>query len=141
MHYYLSDPVSEKEIINTLLKTVNLEKVKQRKGFSLLDLKRFAEFKGYKAAGYKMDMEYLKGLGKPVLVPIKFKNYRHFVIVKAVVGDRVFLSDPAIGNMTMKIGRFQSIWTEGIGLLVEHFGGNDKNDKEDTSPPPQANKM
>jgi len=121
-NYYLGDPVSEKEIISTIFRSVDMKKVQERRGFSLLDLKKFAEAKGYKVTGYKMDPEYLAGLKKPVLVPIKFKNYQHFVIVKGVIGDRVFLSDPAVGNMTMKISRFEGIWLGGIGLVIEHSG-------------------
>jgi len=39
LKYHFRDPVSEKEIIDTLLKTVPLKKVLERKGFSLYDLK------------------------------------------------------------------------------------------------------
>ena len=127
LNYYLNDPISEKEIINTLLKSVSLAKVKQRKGFSLLDLKNYAESKGYKVTGYQMDFDFLQKLNKPALVPIKFKNYRHFIIVKGVAGDRVFLADPAVGNITMKINRFEKIWTAGIGLVVEKDNADDKN--------------
>lgn len=119
LNYYLSDPISESEIINTLLKQVPLEKVRERRGFTLLDLKKFAQSKGYNVTGYKMDIEFLRKLGKPVLVPIKFKNYRHFVIVKGVIADRIFIADPAVGNMSMKISKFEKVWTNGIGLVVE----------------------
>ena len=118
-NYYLGHPITEKEIIQTLLKTTSLEKVRRRNGFSLLDLKRFVQFKGYKVVGYKMDAEFLKELDTPVLVPITFKKYRHFVVVKDVIGDRVFFADPTAGNMIMKVDRFVSIWREGIGLVVE----------------------
>lgn len=119
LNYYLEDSISENEIINTLLKQVPLEKVKERRGFTLLDLKKFARSKGYNVTGYKMDVEFLRKLNKPVLVPIKFKNYRHFVIVKGVMADRIFIADPAVGNMSMKISKFEKVWTNGIGLLVE----------------------
>ncbi len=119
LNYYLDDPIEEEEIILTLLETVPIEKVRARNGFSLLDLKTFAKLKGYKVTGYKMDTEFLKELNKPVLVPIKYRNYRHFVIVKGIVGGRVFIADPAAGNMSMKIFQFEKIWTRGIGLVVE----------------------
>ena len=41
LNFYLNDPVSEKEIIDALLKIVPLQKVKARKGFSLFDLKKY----------------------------------------------------------------------------------------------------
>lgn len=128
MKYYLQDPITEHQIIDTLLKFVDLEKVQQRRGFSLLDLKKFAQARGYKVTGYKMDFDFLRNLGKPVLVPIKFKNYRHFVIVRAVIGDRVFLADPAMGNLTVKTHRFEKMWLKGIGLLVEQIDSKTKID-------------
>lgn len=125
LNYYLKDPISEKQIVSELLQTTPLAKVKERKGFSLYDLKQYAERKGYKVTGYQMDFDFLKKLHKPVLVPIKFKNYRHFVVVKEVIGDRVFIADPAIGNMTMKDVKFKALWTNGIGFLVEHQNEED----------------
>ena len=127
-HYYLNDPVPEIEIINSLLNTIPLDKVIARQGFSLFDLKKFAQSRGYKVTGYRMDFAYLKSIGKPVLVPIKFKNYRHFVVVKGVSGDRVFIADPAVGNMTIKDEKFKSMWTNGIGFVVEHPDRNVKGD-------------
>jgi len=59
LSYYFQDKVTEEEIIKFLLLTTDLKKVKQKKGFSLLDLKNFAKYKGYQVVGYKMDLEYL----------------------------------------------------------------------------------
>ena len=118
LNYYLNDPVEEREIINTLLKSVPLEKIIERRGFSLLDLKHFAQEKGFNVVGYKMDIESLRRLNQPVLVPISFKKYQHFVVVKAVMADRVFIADPAAGNVSMKIDKFQSLWTNGIVLSI-----------------------
>lgn len=118
-NYYLNTPVSEQEIIESLLTIIPIEKVRERRGFSLYDLKKFAQEHGYEATGYQMDMDFLRELKKPILVPIKFKNYRHFVVVRGVVGDRVFIADPAAGNLSMKVDKFQKVWTNGIGLLIE----------------------
>jgi hypothetical protein len=54
----------------------------------------------------------------PVLVPINAWGYYHFVIVRGFRGDRVFLADPAVGNTTMKISRFEEVWVDGIGFVV-----------------------
>lgn len=122
LNYYLNDPITETEIISDLLQIVPLEKVKERMGFSLYDLKKYSELKGYVVTGYKMDFDFLRDVGRPLLVPIKFKNYRHFVVVKAVIGDRVFIADPALGNVSVKDEKFKQMWTNGIGFVVEHSG-------------------
>ena len=119
LHYYLGDPVSEQEIIEDLLMSVPLEKVIQRRGFSLYDLKTFAQQRGYKVTGYQMNINFLKNLKAPVLVPIRFRNYSHFVVVRGIVSDRVFLADPAAGNVSMKVDKFERIWMGGIGFVVE----------------------
>lgn len=119
LNYYLGDPISETEIIKGLMRTCDIRKVQARHGFSLLDLKKFAQAMGYNATGYEMDIEFLKELKKPVLVPIQFKNFRHFVVIRGIVGNRVFFADPAIGNMSMKVYKFRSIWQGGIGLVIE----------------------
>jgi predicted double-glycine peptidase len=120
LNHHFGDRASEKDIIASLLQITPLAKVKERKGFSLLDLKKYVEAKGYKATGYQMDIDFLKELAKPTLVPIKFKNYRHFVIVKGIIADRVFFADPAAGNMSMKVDKFNKMWTNNIGLVIDH---------------------
>lgn len=122
LSYYFQDKVTEEEIIKFLLLTTDLEKVKQRLGFSLLDLKNFAKYRGYEVVGYKMDLEYLVGLDKPVLIPVDIKDYAHFVIFRGLKGDRVFLADPALGNITMRVERFLNIWKGGIGLVLSKTG-------------------
>ncbi len=126
LNYYLDEKITEREIIETLFKTVPFEKVQERRGFSLLDLKKFTQSKGYVVTAYKMSTKFLSEREGPVLVPIKFKNYQHFVIVKDVIADRIFLADPSAGNVSMKISKFEKLWINGIGLIVER----DKNDKK-----------
>ncbi|MBU1061480.1 MAG: C39 family peptidase [Candidatus Omnitrophica bacterium] len=125
--YFFSDTVTEDEIIKGLLITVDLEKIKERKGFSLLDLKNYAKMRGYEVVGYKMDLEYLVSLNKPVLVPINIKDYSHFIIFRGLIGDRVFLADPALGNMTMRVEKFLNLWQNGIGLVLSKADNQNPN--------------
>lgn len=122
--YYFQDKVTEKQVIKYLLLTTELERVKERRGFSLLDLKNFAKARGYEVIGYRMDLEYLLSLDRPVLIPMKIKDYSHFVIFRGLRGDRVFVADPALGNMTMRTDKFLELWNGGVGLVVS------KTDKE-----------
>lgn len=119
LNYYLDDPITEKEIIEELHKHVPREKAIERGGFTLLDLKNFAQAQGYEVTGYRMDVEFLRSVKQPVLVRINMRNYSHFVIVKGVINDRIFLADPTAGNVSMKIPQFEKIWTNGIGLVIE----------------------
>lgn len=117
-NYYLGEHLSEKEIIDGLFKVGNVRAIIKRRGFSLLDMKRFAEAKGYKAAGYKTDLEGLIKLGKPAIVTIVLGNYKHFVVFRGIKKGRVFLADPALGNVTIDIEKFKQIWYRNIALVI-----------------------
>ena len=121
--HHLDDPTSEAAVIVWLLQRLDPVRVQSRGGFSLLDLKRFAEARGYKAEGYAgLALADLIELG-PAIVPVRAKGYDHFVVVRGVVGDRVLIADPAFGNMTRRADRFGEIWTSGIGFVVQPRGG------------------
>jgi predicted double-glycine peptidase len=145
--HHFRDPVNEGEVIGFIFihgqtPEEGLKKYFQRQGFSLLDLKRFAEFRGYKVAGYReMDfsdlLEFLEKDRLPVLVPINTFGYSHFVIVRGIEGNRVYLADPAFGKTTMTIARFASVWVDGIGLIVSRGQLARRNGR----PPPQDRQL
>ena len=114
--YQHGDPVSEQEVARALIRReeylANPEVVKIRQGFSLLDLKRYADGRGYIGIGYgQLSFEDLIDLA-PIMVPVNFNGYNHFVVFRGVVGDRVVLADPAWGNRTMPVERFEDSWLE-----------------------------
>jgi len=113
-NYYLKVPVKETEIIRTLLelnrKKGTLEDVIRRKGFSMLDLKLFAEERGLKAAGYRLEFEDLAKLGVQAIVPIIPDGFKHFVVFRGADSRRVYLSDPSFGNLIESIDQFKKDW-------------------------------
>lgn len=127
LSYYFEDKVTEDDVIKFLLLTGDLNKIKARKGFSLLDLKNFAKYKGYEVTGYKMDLDFLVKSDKPILVPVNIKDYSHFIVFLGQRGNRVFLADPALGRITMPPDRFTKIWQGGIGLVLTKAGEENLN--------------
>jgi hypothetical protein len=116
---FLDDPVPETSVIVWLLRRTDPIRVQSRGGFSLLDLKRFANARGYSAEGYAdMTLGDLVDFESPVIVPVSVKGYDHFVVFRGADGDRVLLADPAFGNVTSSIARFETIWQGGIGFVV-----------------------
>lgn len=116
---YYGDKVSEALIITSILQRTDLRKVRARGGFSLLDLKRFVESRGYQGKGYAgLTLEEMAGMGMPAIVPVRIQEYDHFVLFRGMLGNHAVLSDPATGTMTMKSDRFQEIWKNGIGFIV-----------------------
>lgn len=115
---YFNDPIKEEEIIDTILKTGDIKKIIERRGFSFLDIKRFLEARGYKAQGYRSELQDLMELKAPVLMPISINNYKHFVLFLGVKGNRVYLVDPSVGIVTMPVYQFEDAWKERVFLLV-----------------------
>jgi predicted double-glycine peptidase len=128
-NYYLGRSVDEKEIIKTLLeinkKRGTLEDVIKRRGFSLLDLKLFAEDQGFKSSGFRLDYEDLVKLGIPAIVPIIPSGFKHFVVFRGADRDRVYLADPSFGNLIESVEEFKKDWYgfTNVALVVVPKGG------------------
>jgi predicted double-glycine peptidase len=117
--YDFNDNTPESAIVVWILHRVNPVRVRSRGGFSLLDLKHFAQARGYSAEGFSgMNLQDLAAEKSSVIVPIHFKGFDHFVVVKGIIGDRVILADPGFGNVTMRTGRFMKMWKNGIVFII-----------------------
>ena len=57
----------------------------------------------------------------PIMVPINALGYNHFVVFRGVIGNRVLVADPAWGNRTMTIDKFQRMWLD-YGEPMGHVG-------------------
>ncbi len=121
LHYYLNKPLDEMSVINLLFRVGNVEKIKKRKGFSLLDIKRFFEALGYKAKGVRTNVETLAQVRKPAIVTIVIGNYKHYVVFRGVHEGKVVVSDPAFGVALLPVNEFNKMWYKNIALIVDHY--------------------
>jgi uncharacterized protein len=134
--YYLDTPTDETSIIGDLIRHGDPLRVRQRGGFSLLDLKRFVQRHGYRSRGYgRLSLPELAAFKTAAIVPIKTHGYDHFVIFVSLIGDRVVLADPAYGNMSLTARQFGRIWQNGIAFMV--FRGEVRPAEEAPAPDPQ----
>ena len=120
LNYQHGDPVAEKDIAVAMMKREeyikNPQLVQIREGFSLLDLKRNVDARGYKGIGYgKLQLKDLVDKA-PILVPIRTNGYNHFVVFRGMRSERVLLADPAWGNRTMPVADFMEKWIDYPGL-------------------------
>ncbi|WP_051920690.1 C39 family peptidase [Thermodesulfobacterium hydrogeniphilum] len=122
LKYYYNFDINEENIIKNILKHADIKKIKAR-GFSMLDLKKGAERLGFKAEGYKVPFEKLSLINIPTIVLLNINNYKHFVILKGVKGNKVFLADPAYGHKVMDLSQFKKSWN---GILLAVFGKRPK---------------
>jgi hypothetical protein len=135
LRYEFGESVTEKEVAHGLMRrseyVENPKLVQIREGFSLLDLKRYVQARGYKGQGFGQ-FEFNDLVERaPVMVPVNALGYNHFVIFRGVKGNRVLLADPAWGNRTMTIDKFQRMWLDygdpigHVGFVVEHADGRE----------------
>ncbi len=133
LHYQHHDFVSEREIAKRLISRKEYIEMPQlvtvRQGFSLLDLKRYVDARGYQGIGYgKLALKDLIERA-PIMVPVSIHGYNHFVVFRGIRGNRVLLADPAWGNRTLLKERFEHSWIEypeigKVGFVVVRNGGN-----------------
>lgn len=132
LNYQHGDMVSEREIALGLISRKEYiedpELVQRRQGFSLLDLKRYVDARGYEGIGYgRLTLADLEAKA-PIMVPINAKGYNHFVVFRGRLGNRVLLADPAFGTTTMTVGAFERAWLDypnlgKVGFLVARRDG------------------
>jgi predicted double-glycine peptidase len=132
LNYQHGDPVSEREIARALMQRreylADPSRVRMQQGFSLLDLKRYVDKRGYEGIGYgRLTLQDLIHRA-PVLVPVSLHGYNHFVVFRGIHGDRVLLADPAWGNRTLRVDKFQEAWIEApkvgkVGFVVAARAG------------------
>ena len=121
--YDLQSPTPETEIIVWILHRADPVKIQSRGGFSLLDLKRFAQAHGFAAEGYAdLSLAELAAMRQPAIVPVRVKGYDHFVVFRGLLEDRVMLADPAFGNLTEPRARFLKTWKNGLAFFVSRKG-------------------
>lgn len=116
--YSFKQPVTEKAVAQAMLRRTDPLRVKVRGGFSLLDMKRYAETRGYSGVGFrKVSLDELLGMQSPI-VPIDEYGDPHFVVVRGLRDGKVDIADPGFGNRTMSIERFRAAWKDGIAFVV-----------------------
>jgi len=118
LNYYLGEELTERKVIEGLVEYGDKKQIERLRAFSLLDMKRFVEKLGYKAAGYKIDIADLRTLGKPCIVPMEVFGYQHFCVFRGIVKDHVFLADPYLGDVSYPVEKFRKMWQRNIAFVV-----------------------
>ena len=115
---YVGTQLNEQQIMNGLLEYGERDKIIERRSFSLLDMKRFVNALGLDSGGYRGEFEDLVKQGQPAIVPISYAGFKHFVIYKGYKDGRVYIADPALGNVSFDQERFKQIWENNTLFLI-----------------------
>ncbi|HEX2197229.1 MAG TPA: C39 family peptidase [Burkholderiales bacterium] len=116
--YELKVPVTERQVAQDMLRRTDPLRVKVRGGFSLLDMKRYADLWTYPAEGYRgLSLEELVTMPSPI-VPIEEYGNPHFVVVRGLRDGKVDIADPAFGNRMLSVDHFKELWQTGLAFVV-----------------------
>ena len=124
LNFYLGRSLTERQVMEGLLHYGESDRIVQRRAFSMLDMKRLATALGYPAGGFRATLDDLIDLDHPAIVPIFHAGFKHFVVVRTIRDGRVFVADPAVGNISFTVAQFKEKWQEGVLFIV--FPGGDK---------------
>ena len=117
LRYAYGLDADEATVIEGMMRVADPVVVQQR-GFSLLDIKRYVEALGMRGRGYRIDEWRLRSLRVPAIVLVDVRGFRHFVVLKQVVGDQVEVGDPILGNRSVPMGEFLESWPSRAVFVV-----------------------
>lgn len=115
---HIGIPVTEQQAMEGMLEHGESDKIIARRGFSLLDMKRFAASLGLEGNGFRGELSDLRSLTSPVIVPIDFENFKHFVVLRGLREGKVFLADPALGHLVVSESEFVGMWDRNTLFLI-----------------------
>ena len=115
---YIGTQLDEQQVMNGLMKFGETDKIIERRSFSLLDMKRFVSALGLESGGYRGEFKDLVNQDQPAIVPISYAGFKHFVVYKGYKNGRVYVADPALGNISFEERRFQDIWENNTLFLI-----------------------
>lgn len=130
---------TEQQVLVNMLKIADPDVVRE-KGFSLLDMKNYAQNVGMDAEGYRLTYDALGKLQVPSIALINIRGYKHFVIIRKVFPDHVAVGDPALGNRLMTRREFETAWN-GVAFIVTGANYNPANILLDPPAPLSAKRL
>lgn len=137
--FHYDQPVNETVVFQAMFAAGDQAQIRS-KGFSMLDMKRFLEARGYTADGVRVPLDTLAKVGIPAIVLIADRGYRHFVVLKGVRRQRVLIGDPALGARVMSERDFEAARVGNLFFVIRshreraHFNSPDDWDSRLTAP-------
>lgn len=127
--HHFATPTSEQAVFDAMIERGDREQIR-RLGFSLLDMKRYLESRGFQADGFEAPLSALVEATTPAVVLINERGYNHFVVVKGLRDGRVLFGDPAGGTRAMNAAAFEALRVNDILFVISERVGrfNDAGD-------------
>ena len=116
LRFHYGVAVDEGDVFRAMYDTGDQARIREV-GFSMLDMKHYLESRGFQADGLRLNLDRVAQIGAPMIALISHENYRHFVVIKGVEGDRVLVGDPTFGLRVWARADFEGVWN-GIVLAI-----------------------
>jgi len=117
--FHYNQKVSEQDVFTKMF-AVGDQKAIRKQGFSLLDMKRYLATLGYRADGFRVNLDTVNRVKMPAIVLVSIRGYRHFVVIKGIKGDEVVVGDPAAGVKIYKRKDLEAILASDVIFLVRN---------------------
>jgi predicted double-glycine peptidase len=126
VRYYWGDQVTEADFLEAILASLTPEQLKDRieNGLSMTDLRKAAVKKGYVASMGRRSLAEITELRVPVIVRIVKNEYKHFVVLRGLANNRIYLADPMRGNLRISFCEFSQQWPDRTILVVAKPGAS-----------------
>ncbi|MES2257372.1 MAG: C39 family peptidase [Pseudomonadota bacterium] len=118
LNYHLGIQVNEQQAMEGMLEKGEKEKIIERRGFSLLDMKRYVASLGVNGAGFRAELADLLTLTEPAIVPIDYAGAKHFVVLRGIRDGVVYIADPSAGNIAFSVPEFASLWDKNTLFII-----------------------
>lgn len=118
LNHDLGMNLNEQQVMEGMLAHGEKEKIIERRGFSLLDMKRYTASLGVQSAGFRGEMSDLQTLGGPAIVPIDYAGFKHFVVLRGVRDGLVYIADPSAGKLVFSEREFATLWDKNTLFVV-----------------------
>lgn len=118
LNYDLGIEVTEQDAMEGMLANGEKEKIVERRGFSLLDMKRYVTTLGFKSEGFRGEISDLQELTTPAIVPIDYAGFKHFVVFRGIRNGYVYLADPSAGNIVFSLQEFADWWDRNTLFII-----------------------
>ena len=118
LQHHLGLKITEQQSMEGMMAKGEKDKIIERRGFSLLDMKRYVASIGLDSAGFKAELSDLATLEHPAIVPIDYAGFKHFVVLRGVRDGMVFLADPSAGNIIFSVKEFATLWDRNTLFMI-----------------------
>jgi uncharacterized protein len=114
-HHY-GRPTGEQEPFKAMWAKGDKELIR-KVGFSMFDMKNYLTDLGYTSEGFRLKMEDLQSIKRPLIVLLDLNGFKHFVVIKGINQDRVLTGDSVLGLTQYSLKDFEKMWN-GIALAI-----------------------